>query len=103
MTAMVRSFVSQVSWITASFAVLLVLDAVAFLTCLIYLARAYHQQEYTFLPRLKELQEWEDAFVGVFGFEEATEKAASAFEGHLGERIIEAADRNTESNDYRSG
>jgi hypothetical protein len=56
-----------------------------------------------YLPTLKELQDWEDAFVGLFSYDAAMGKADAAFEKHIGERIIEAADRNTANNDYRSG
>jgi hypothetical protein len=103
MAAMARSFTAKTLWIALPFFAAFALDVVAFFTCLVYLARAYHRQKYMYLPTLKELQDWEDAFVGLFSYDAAMGKADAAFEKHIGERIIEAADRNTANNDYRSG
>jgi len=99
---MARSFVYERAILTEIFVPLLVLDAAAFFACLICLAGAYHRQSHIYLPLLKELQDWEDAFVGVYSYDAAMGKAEEAFDRHIGERIIEAADQNTRNNDQRS-
>ena len=99
---MARSFVYQHDLLSKMFLPLLVLDISAFFACLTYLALAYHRQTYIYLPLLKELQEWEDAFVGLYSYDAAMGKAEEAFDRHIGERIIEAADQNTRNNDKRS-
>ena len=83
-------------------------DVVAFFACLVYLARAYHRQRYKYLPLLGELEEWENRFRQFYrredvDVEEAIGDPEQTFDIHLRERIIEAADRNTENNEYGSG
>jgi hypothetical protein len=99
---MARSFVYRHDLLTKLFVPFLVVDVVAFFACLTYLARAYHRQKYLYLPLLQELQDWENLFVGLHSYEVAMGQADEAFEKHIGERIIEAADRNTQNNDERS-
>ena len=103
MTAMARSFTGKHLWLSVSFFASSGVDVVVFFTCLIYLFRAYHEQKYMYLPLLYELQGWENDFVGLNSYDAAMGKADEAFERHIGERIIEAADRNTANNERRSG
>jgi hypothetical protein len=102
MIAMVRSFTAKRLWLAVPFYVGFALDVVAFFVCLFYVARAYHGQKYKYLPLLKELQDWEDDYIGLNSYDAAMGKMEQAFEKHLGERIIDAADRNTENNEWRS-
>jgi hypothetical protein len=103
MAAMARSFAPKTLWLTIPFGTAFAVDVVAFFFCLVYLARAYHRQKYIYLPLLAELQDWEDAFIGLHSYEAAMGKAEGAFEKHISERMIEAADRNTANNEHRSG
>src|SRR5207247_4520006 len=75
---------------------------------LVYLARAYHRQNYIYLPLLQELEAWEREFRAFCTREDIVPEEAIGdpdlnFNIHLRERIIEAADRNTVNNEYRSG
>jgi hypothetical protein len=103
MAAMVRSFPNKTLWLTVPFAVAFALDVVAFFVCLVYPARTYHRQKYLYLPLLKELEEWEQAFREFNNYAVATDDIEETFSTHLRERIIEAADRNSGNNEYRSG
>jgi len=100
---MAQSFTYSNRALTVTFAVFVVLDVVAFTVCLSCLARAYHAQTYTYLPTLKELHETE---ADLREFYEATglseRDAVGNFALSFEERIIEAADANTTSNDRRS-
>lgn len=108
MAAMVRSFPSKTLWLTVPFGVAFAVDVVAFFVCLVYLARAYHRQKYMFLPLLSELEEWENQFRAFYEredivVEEVVVGPDESFDIHLRERIIQAADRNSANNEYRSG
>lgn len=108
MAAMVRSFPKKTLWLTIPFDVAFALDVVAFFACLIYLARAYHRQKYMYLPLLSELEKWEEASRAFLSrtdvvVEESVISPDESFEIHLSERIIQAADRNSVNNEYRSG
>lgn len=103
MALMARSFtwnsVSLVVW----FAPLLVFDVISFLVCMWYLSRVYHRQTYVYLPRLADLdstlKEWRDFYQDAKVSEPADE---DFFEHEFRRRIIDATDRNTETNDIRS-
>ena len=102
--AMARSFDYRGLVLAIPFWVALGLVAVAFVASLVYLARAYHRQKYMYLPRLKDLEEWEEEFREFNRYVEATGgDVEETFPARLRERIIEAADRNTDNNEYRSG
>lgn len=108
MAAMVRSFPHKTLLLTVPFGTAFGLDVVTFFFCLVYLARAYHRQKYMYLPLLSELEEWEEEFRAFYtrqgiSVEEAIGDPERTFDIHLRERIIEAADRNAGSNEYRSG
>jgi len=108
MAAMVRSFPNKTVWLTVPFGVAFALDVVAFFYCLVYLARAYHRQKYMFLPPLSELEAWEQEFRSFLDredivVEEVVITPEESFDIHLRERIIQAADRNSMNNEYRSG
>ena len=107
MAAMVQSFANKTLWLTVPFVVAFALDVVAFFYCLVYLARAYHRQKYIFLPLLSELEEWEQEFRSFLDREDTVAEVVTtpeeSFEIHLRERIIQAADRNSMNNEYRSG
>lgn len=78
-------------------------DALAFLASLLWLAIAYHNQTYVYLPLLRDLKRAEDEFREFNLYLEHTpEEAEKDFEDHLKERMIDASDRNTESNDLRA-
>ena len=102
MIAMVRSFGAKHLWLTVPFFASFGVDVAAFFICLVFLALAYHGQKYKYLPLLKELQDWEDDYMALNSYDVALGKADNAFERHIAERIIDAADRNTENNDGRS-
>jgi hypothetical protein len=89
MAAMVRSFPNKTLWLTVPFAVAFALDVVAFFVCLVYPARTYHRQKYLYLPLLKELEEWEQAFREFNNYAVATDDIEETFSTHLRERIIE--------------
>jgi hypothetical protein len=108
MAAMVRSFPHRTLWLTVPFGAAFALDVVAFFYCLVCLARAYHRQKYIYLPLLSELEEWEKEFRSFLDrddivAEEVVISPDESFDIHLRERIIEAADRNSMNNEYRSG
>lgn len=102
LTVMVRSFpfgTGPTTWLFSS----MVIPAVgSFIACLIHLALAYHRQTYESLPPLRDLNdkldEWR-AFYDDTGYDGAEQ---DFFNYELRRRIIEAADRNTESNEARS-
>lgn len=102
--AMARSFSYQDVVLTWPFASILVAEAITFFACLTYLARAYHRQTYVFLPLLESIDRSRDEFLefapGMAGGEA---EVLDAFETQMRKRMIDAADRNTQTNDDRSG
>ena len=114
--SMARSFSYKDEVLTPFFQVVLVADVVGFVVCLTYLGRAYHRQTYTYLPLLKTLAKWDDADqawqslyrqwvknVQSSGGEIAPGTEEPGLQSLLLRRLIDAADRNTERNDARSG
>jgi hypothetical protein len=102
--AMARSFSYSDPPLTWSFAPVLGLDGVAFFFCLAYVTHAYHRQTYVFLPLLTDIDKSRDEFLDfahVMAGGEA--EVLDEFENQMRRRIINAADRNTETNDARSG
>jgi hypothetical protein len=100
---MARSFTYGDTVLTWVFLGLVTADTVAFAVCLVYLAQAYYTQVYVYLPSLKDLRQAEN---DLQEFYEAAEMepagAQEDFNASLEERIIEATDANTRSNDQRS-
>ena len=81
--------------------------ALAFTTALYFVIRAYFGQTYEYLPRLRELHDYETGLVAYYretGQDEATAKASAAaeFEEYLAGKIIEAGSVNAFNNDEKS-
>lgn len=78
-------------------------DVAAFVVALVFLAYAYHGQDYGYLPRLGELQADQEEIYRYFGENGGDDELARAeFQRQLERRMIEAADRNATSNDRRA-
>lgn len=102
--AMARSFSFRALLLTVPFVVILSLAGVAFLVCLVFLGQSYHRQTYVFLPLLRETDDSRDEFLGFAPvMAEGEDEVLQEFEKQMRGRIINAADRNTETNDERSG
>lgn len=102
--AMVRSFSQMDRALTWGFGSLVTLDVVASFVCLVYLAFAYHQQKYEFLPLLTDIDGSRNEFLEfakVMAGGEA--EVLEEFEKQMRGRMIKAADWNTVTNDRRSG
>jgi len=101
--AMARSFSYADAILTWAFAAALIAQGIAFFASLTYLAHAYHRQTYVFLPLLEEIDGSRDEFLefapGMAGGEA---EVLDAFENQMRKRMIDAADRNTQTNDERS-
>ena len=100
---MTRSFSYTDPLLTIPFAVTVSGAGMAFLVCLVYLGRSYHRQTYVFLPLLGTTDQSREEFlkfapVMAGGEEEVLDE----FEKQMRGRIINAADRNTGTNDERS-
>jgi len=101
--AMARSFTYMGDLLTRVFLVALGLDLAAFFVCLVLLAFAYHRQRYRYLEHLARLEAWKDDYATSLqaqGF--STANLNTTIKEHLRDRIIDAADRNTDNNDARS-
>jgi hypothetical protein len=102
--AMARSFSYRELALTIPFVAILGSAGLAFLICLVYLGRSYHRQTYVFLPMLEDTDASRSEFLKfapVMAGGEA--EVLEEFEKQMRGRIINAADRNTETNDERSG
>ena len=102
--AMARSFSYGLPLLTIPFMIILSGAGMAFLVCLVYLGRSYHRQTYVFLPLLEATDQSRNEFLkfaSVMAGGEA--EVLDEFEKQMRGRIINAADRNTETNDARSG
>ena len=115
MTAMARSFSYTDGYQKWLFLLSLSLAAVAFLLCVVFLGLAYHRQTYWYLPLLSELQTTRELFKELYrresynqtgsrdGDSSQEEQATDDFFQHtLEPRLIDAADKNTKTNDVRS-
>ena len=103
LAAMARSFSYAVPFLTRMFVTMMVVDVIGFVVCLSLLARAYHAQTYVYLPLLADLEAAEHEFRDFNRYVEGTGgEVEETFSSHLRERIIKAADANTQSNDRRS-
>jgi hypothetical protein len=101
LAAMARSFTYREPLLTVIFSVLLVAAVVAVAVALIFFGNAYHGETYELLPTLGELGAARRNYSEYY---EDNEKAAyQDFEDNLRFRIIEATDRNANSNDRRQG
>lgn len=103
MAAMAQSFpYGRVGW-DAPFLLAFTLDTLAFVAALHFLARAYHGQDYGYLPRLGELRQDQEELDRYFVEHGGDQDLARAeFQRQLERRIIEAADTSAMSNDRRS-
>ncbi len=103
LVAMGRSFNFRDSPLWWTFVPLFVADVMAFVICLIYLGRAYHLQTYIYLPLLSDLDQAADEFRDFNAYVRANGgDVEETFEGDLLKRIIDAADRNTKTNERRT-
>lgn len=103
LAAMARSFSYRVPVLTDIFASVMIGDIIAFLVCLVFLARAYHAQTYVYLPLLADLEKWGEEFREFNRYLQGSRgEVDETFNDELRRRIIVAADRNTQSNDRRS-
>ena len=101
--AMARSFSYRLPLLTIPFMIILSGAGMAFLVCLVYLGRSYHRQTYVFLPLLEATDQSRNEFLkfaSVMAGGEA--EVLDEFEKQMRGRIINAADRNTDTNDERS-
>jgi len=100
---MARSFTWTEIKLTIAFAPLITMGVVAFVACMVFLSRVYHRQTYVYLPKLADLdvtlKEWRDFYQEAKVEEPADE---DFFEHEFRKRIIDATDRNTDTNDERS-
>lgn len=102
--AMARSFSYQNASLTSAFGVLLAANVIAFFLCLFDLGRAYHRQKYLYLPLLGEMERSREEFLEYAQVMAGGEAEVMAdFDRELRRRVIQAADRNTQNNDERSG
>lgn len=106
LAAMARSFTYDIPIVTGLFIFFLGGGLVSAIGCVYRLWRAYHAQTYIYLPLLQQLENWEEderqwrSYVVGSGGEIPPDE--DDFETWLRKRIIDAADRNTKSNDQRS-
>ena len=112
--AMARSFSYTDGYLKWFFLLSLSLAGVAFLLCVVFLGLAYHRQTYWYLPLLSELQTTRELYKQLYRKESYNqtgswdgdlwqEKEADDFFQHaLESQLIDAADKNTETNDRRS-
>jgi len=102
-TAMARSFSYRDPPLTWAFGILLGFAVVAFVVSMVRLARAYHPQKYMYLPLLGAIKKSKEEFLDFAKFmAEGEGEVLDEFERQFDEHIIDAADRNTRNNDYRS-
>ena len=111
MAAMARSFSYRDGYLTWCFLIFLLLAAVAFLLCVVFLGLAYHRQTYWYLPQLSELQKirekWRGGgYIKAASYDEhekelVIKEGEDLFQRVLEMRIIGAADENTKNNDMR--
>jgi hypothetical protein len=98
--AMARSFSYGEAILAQIFVPVLIVDGTAFFLCLVYLARAYHRQTYVFLPLLGEIDSSREEFLQFAETMAGGEsEVLEAFENQMRRRMIEASDRNTQTND----
>ena len=101
--AMARSFSYQGTGMTWVFAVFLVADFIAFFVCLFDLGRAYHRQEYMYLPLLGDMEQSREAFLEYSQTMAGGEgEVLAEFDKELRRHVIQASDQNTRNNDERS-
>ena len=81
---------------------LLALAVATFVICMVRLARAYHPQKYLYLPLLGSLREAREEWRAFYEETHHTGADEDFFQHELEKHIVDAADRNTRNNDYRS-
>ena len=115
LAAMARSFSYTDGYLKWFFLLSLSLAGIAFLLCGVFLGGAYHRQTYWYLPLLSKLQITRKLYEELYkresynqtgswdGDSSQEEQAADDFFQHaLEPQLIDAADKNTETNDVRS-
>lgn len=99
---MIRGFSYTKLPLTIPFVTLVGFDAISFVCCLWFFAKAYHGQTYEQLPSLGELNEARQKLIEYYRDDAPGPMDADIdFEDNFRYRIIEAADRNTASNNAR--
>ena len=93
---MVSGFSYQIPWLKTAFILILALDVAAFAVSLIFLALAFHQQNYGYLQFLGDLR---NAEASLQEYDPLT--AAERFEQYLKKSLVETADLNAVMNDRR--
>ena len=102
MAAMARSFSYEDTLLTWIFGLFLGLAGIAFFLCMINLGCTYHRQTTIYLPLLSDLQKVREELRAFYKDAQQRGAADDSFQHELEARIIDAADRNTRSNDQRS-
>jgi hypothetical protein len=102
MATMAKSFSYGVPALSWAFGVILAVAVVAFIVCMVRLACAYHPQKYLYLPLLGALHEAREEWRAFYAETRHDGADDDFFEHELEKHIIDAADRNTRNNDYRS-
>lgn len=103
LAVMARSFTYRDTLLTWLFAPFMVTAVLAFFVCLLFLARAYHAQTYIYLPLLADLEAADEEFREFNNYVRSSGgEVEETFASDLRERIIKAADQNTENNERRS-
>ena len=113
--AMARSFSYTDGYLKWFFLLSLSLAGVAYLLCVVFLGLAYHRQTYWYLPLLSELQTPRELYKqiylrgpynqkGSWDIDSSQEEQAvdDFFQHELEPQLIDAADKNTKTNDRRS-
>ena len=101
--AMARTFTYRTPLVSWAFVPFLVADVFSLVVCLVYLARAYHQQTYEYLPLLGDLEQAEEEFRDFASYVRSS--GGTPIEDYREEfrrGIIKAADGNTRTNEARS-
>lgn len=102
---MARTLTRQDPVVTGVFVGILILVIVFFFVCASCLWRAFIAQTYIYLPTLSSLDQWEEDDRQFKSYVESTGGTTpddDDFSSFLRKGIIEAADANTKSNDFRS-
>jgi hypothetical protein len=101
--AMANSFTYEHGPLSLAFGGVVLVDLVAFVVCLVYLGLAYHRQDTVYLPKLRDWEDWEQEYSEWKSYVRGTGGEEIEPEPTLQDRVIDAADKNTQANDARSG
>jgi hypothetical protein len=100
---LLQKFSYELIWPTRVFVTVAAMDAVAIVLTVYFLVRCYFGQKYGYLPRLVQLQGHYDALRKYHEtYSNASGNADSDFEDYLRDKLIEANERSSFSNDEKS-